>query len=146
MPGAPHALGGKWSFPFGTVKLTLAFHGSGLDLPDGTIANAGNPAGILLTMDGKTLYHAGDTALFGDMKLIGELHSIDLALLPIGDNFTMGPEDALLAAEWTRAKHVVPMHYNTFDLIRQDPDAFVAALSEKGIRGTVLRPGESLEV
>lgn len=72
------------------------------------------PAGILLTVEGKTIFHAGDTGLFSDMKLIGELNHIDLAFLPIGDNFTMGPEDAKLAAEWLRAKQVVPVHYSTF--------------------------------
>lgn len=85
---------------------------------------------ILLTIDGKTIFHAGDTALFSDMKLIGELNHIDLAFLPIGDNFTMGPEDAKLAAEWLRAKQVVPVHYNTFPVIEQDPDAFAESLPE----------------
>ncbi|CAM3851714.1 metal-dependent hydrolase [Alicyclobacillus pomorum] len=142
----PMHLGGKRSFDFGTVKLTLAFHGSGLDLPDGSVGNAGNPCGFLLTMEGKTLYHAGDTALFGDMKLIGDMNHIDLALLPIGDNFTMGPDDALYAAEWLRANLVIPMHYNTFDLIKQDPHAFVAALEQRNLKGKVLSPGESLEI
>ncbi len=141
----PMHLGGKRKFSFGTVKMTLAFHGSGLETENG-IGNAGHPCGYLLTIGGKTLYHAGDTALFGDMKIIGELNSIDVALLPIGDNFTMGPEDAVYAAEWLRAKLTVPMHYNTFPLIEQDPEAFVAALNERNLKGHVLKPGESLEI
>lgn len=138
-------LGGSREFGFGRLKLTLAFHGSGLETPEGTI-NGGNPAGLLLTMGGKTFYHAGDTALFGDMKLIGELNRIDAAALPIGDNYTMGPEDALYAAEWLRAGMVIPMHYNTFDVIRQDPHAYVAGLERKGLRGTVLEYGQSLHI
>jgi L-ascorbate metabolism protein UlaG (beta-lactamase superfamily) len=141
----PMHIGGSHQFPFGRVKYTLAFHGAGIELPDG-IGYGGNPGGILLTMGDKTFYHAGDTGLFMDMKLIGELNRIDVAALPIGDNFTMGPEDALLAAEWVRAKKVIPIHYNTFDLIKQDPEAFVAALGKKGIDGVVLRPGETIEV
>ncbi|PHE52411.1 metal-dependent hydrolase, partial [Bacillus pseudomycoides] len=86
-----------------------------------TITYTGMPAGILFTAEEKTVYHAGDTALFSDMKLIGELNDIDIAFLPIGDNFTMGPEDAVLAAKWIHAKTVVPMHYNTFPVIEQDP-------------------------
>jgi L-ascorbate metabolism protein UlaG (beta-lactamase superfamily) len=141
----PMHLGGSYTFPFGRVKLTLAFHGSALEDGD-KLLYAGNPCGFLLTMGGKTFYHAGDTALFGDMKLLGDLNTIDVAALPIGDNFTMGPEDALLAAEWLRAGKVIPMHYNTFDLIRQDGHAFVQNLGKKGISGVVLEPGESLEV
>ena len=76
------------------------------------------------------IYHLGDTALFSDLKLIGELHAIDLAFIPIGDNFTMGPEDALLAAEWLEAKKVVPIHYDTFPLIEQDPNRFVEQLKK----------------
>ncbi|MBX6351972.1 MAG: metal-dependent hydrolase [Thermoflavifilum sp.] len=141
----PMHLGGSHVFPFGRVKYTLAFHGAGIETPDG-IFYGGNPGGILLTMGDKTFYHAGDTALFGDMKLIGELNRIDVAALPIGDNFTMGPEDALIAAEWVRARKVIPIHYNTFDLIRQDPEAFVKGLAEKGIEGVALKPGETLEI
>ena len=104
------------------------------------------PAGLLLTLGGKTIYHAGDTCLFSDMKLIGEQNDIDLALLPIGDNFTMGPEDALIAAEWIGARKTVPMHYNTFPLIEQDADAFIRLLSEKQLAGQVARPGESFKL
>lgn len=143
----PMGIGGAWQFEFGRVKLTQAFHGSGLELHDTKqIVYMGMPSGLLLTIDGLTIYHAGDTSLFGDMKLIGELNDIDLAFLPIGDNFTMGPDDALIAAKWLRAKHVVPMHYDTFPLIAQDGHAYVGALREQGIPGTVLDPGDALEL
>ena len=111
----PMHIGGSHQFDFGKVKLTQAFHGSAYTEEDSQkIVYTGMPAGILLTVEGRTIFHAGDTGLFSDMKLIGELNHIDLAFLPIGDNFTMGPEDAKLAAEWLRAKQVVPVHYSTF--------------------------------
>ena len=92
-------------------------------------------------VEGKTIYHAGDTGLFKDMKLIGKLNEIDLAFLPIGDNYTMGPDDAVIAAEYLKAKTVVPMHYNTFPVIEQDPNAFVESLAEEGIEGLVITQG-----
>jgi len=141
----PMHIGGSHAFPFGRVKLTPAFHGSGIEGPRG-VESGGMPAGILITMDGVTVYHAGDTALFGDMELLGRRHAIDVALLPIGDNFTMGPDDAVYAAQLLKPRIVVPMHYNTFDLIRQDPHAFARRVEELGIRCRVLEPGESLEV
>ncbi|BCJ88012.1 metal-dependent hydrolase [Effusibacillus dendaii] len=144
-PIHPMHLGGAHQFDFGRIKLTIAFHGSAIEDPNGMIY-AGNPSGILLTMEGKTFYHAGDTALFSDMKLIGELNKIDVAALPIGDNFTMGPDDAVLAANWIGAKKVIPMHYNTFPLIEQDAEAFAARLQPAGIEGLALKPGQSIEV
>jgi L-ascorbate metabolism protein UlaG (beta-lactamase superfamily) len=140
----PLHIGGKFDFPFGRVKLTLAFHGSGVETDNGLVY-VGPPVGFLLTIGGKTIYHAGDTGLFGDMKILGELNRIDVALLPIGDNFTMGPEDALIAAEWLRAKTVIPMHYNTFPLINQDGNQFVKDLEAKGIKGIALKVGETAE-
>ncbi|MCP3030567.1 metal-dependent hydrolase [Halobacillus sp. A1] len=140
----PMYIGGSHSFDFGTVKLTQAFHGSSYEEEDGTTIYTGMPTGILLTIDGKTIYHAGDTGLFSDLKMIGEQNSIDLAFLPIGDNFTMGPEDALLAAEWVRAKQVVPIHYNTFDLIKQDGEAFAEKVTPG--EGKALQPGDVIEL
>jgi L-ascorbate metabolism protein UlaG (beta-lactamase superfamily) len=133
-------LGGGHQHPFGYLKLTLALHGSAL--PDGS--NGGNPAGFLLTTnEGQKIYLAGDTGLFGDMRLIGE-EGIDLALIPIGDNYTMGPADALRAVKLLQPKHVIPIHYNTFDLIRQDPIAWAEQVErETGARAHVLRPGDS---
>lgn len=140
------SIGGAHQFDFGRVKLTLAFHGSGIELGNGEFAYGGQPAGILLTMGGKTLYHAGDTGLFGDMKLIGELNNLDIALLPIGDNYTMGPDDALLAASWLKAGVTVPMHYNTFDVIKQDAEQYVGRLSEYNLRGAVLKSGDTITI
>ncbi|AXI31659.1 metal-dependent hydrolase [Priestia megaterium] len=139
----PMSIGGAYTFDFGTVKLTQAFHGSSYTENNEKIIYTGMPAGLLLTIEGKTIYHAGDTALFSDLKLIGR-HKPDLAFLPIGDNFTMGPEDAAIAAEWVQAKLVVPIHYNTFPVIKQDPHQFVESLS--GIEGKVLKAGEGLNL
>lgn len=138
--------GGAHTFDFGQVKFTPAIHGSSLLLhpDDEAPTTLGLASGILLTVDGKTLYHVGDTALYSDMKLIGERHTIDLAFVPIGDNFTMGPEDAALASKWLQAKKVVPIHYNTFPLIKQNPDAFIGLL-EDGV-GHILNIGESIKL
>ncbi|WP_110114106.1 metal-dependent hydrolase [Bacillus sp. CGMCC 1.16541] len=141
----PMHIGGSHNFDFGTVKLTQAFHGSSYtDEETKQIIYTGMPAGLLVTINGKTIYHAGDTALYSDMKLLGQYHDIDVAFLPIGDNFTMGPDDALLAAEWIGTKMVVPIHYNTFPVIEQDPHAFVEKLTKA--TGKVLQAGEYVEL
>jgi L-ascorbate metabolism protein UlaG (beta-lactamase superfamily) len=141
----PMHIGGSHQFDFGNVKLTQAFHGSAYTIEEEQkIIYTGMPAGILFSAEGKTIFHAGDTALFSDMKLIGERNSIDVAFLPIGDNFTMGPEDAAIAAEWLQAKRVVPIHYNTFPVIEQDPVEFAENLSGK--KGLPLVVGEALEL
>lgn len=137
----PMHIGGAHEFPFGRVKLTIAHHGS--MTPDGKYA--GNPCGFLVTMDGKTLYHPGDTGLFYDMKLIGEMNSIDVAVLPIGDNFTMGIDDAVKAVELLQPKLAIPMHYKTFDVIDAEPDEFVEKVKAKGFNAMVLPFGESYE-
>lgn len=136
-------IGGGFHYPFGYLKLTHADHGSAL--PDGT--NGGNPCGFLLTtLDGKKIYLAGDTGLFGDMRLIGE-EGIDLAALPIGDNYTMGPDDALRAVKLLDPKKVIPIHYGTFELIKQDPQAWAARVeTETDAKALVLQPGDSVEV
>ncbi len=134
--------GGAGTFAFGRVKLTIAHHSS--ILPDGTYA--GNPYGFLIHFnDGHDVYIAGDTALTYDMKLIGDVGGADLAILPIGDYFTMGPDDAVIAAQWVKAKHVIPCHYNTFPPIAVDADAFARRLArEAGIDCTILAVGESV--
>jgi len=138
-------IGGAHEFDFGRVKLTQAFHGSSYtDYETKTIVYTGMPSGILLTIDGKTIFHAGDTALFSDMKMIGELNDIDVAFLPIGDNFTMGPDDAVLAAKWLNACTVVPIHFNTFPVIEQNPQEFVSKLPEGA--GRVLEVGEVINL
>ncbi len=136
-------IGGGYQHPFGYLKLTQALHGSGL--PDGTYG--GNPAGFLLTTkDGQKIYMACDTGLFGDMRLIGE-EGIDLAVIPIGDNFTMGPDDALRAVKLLTPKHVVPVHYDTWDLIGQDAKAWAKRVeTETNAKVHVLKPGQSLEL
>ncbi|MGI1804909.1 metal-dependent hydrolase [Exiguobacterium sp. TDN 0502] len=143
----PMNLGGQFEFPFGKVKMTQAFHSSSIiDEEKQTITYMGMPAGFLLTIEGKEIYHAGDTALFGDLALYGAHHEIDLAFLPIGDNFTMGPDDALIAADMLQAKAVVPIHYDTFDLIKQDANAFCEKIEEQGQTGHLLAIGSSLEL
>ena len=137
-------IGGGYNFDFGRVKLTIAHHGSGL--PDGSYG--GNPSGILIHFnDGTDVYFAGDTALTYDMRLIGDVGGVDLAALPIGDNFTMGPDDAILAAQFVKAKKVIPHHYNTFPPIEQDVEAFAQKLQdETDIECAILNPGDTLTV
>lgn len=136
-------IGGGHRYPFGYLKFTLAVHGSGL--PDGS--EGGNPAGFLLTtLEGRKVYIAGDTGLFGDMRLIGE-EGIDLAVLPIGDNYTMGPDDALRAVKFLQPRHVIPVHYSTFELIAQDPEAWATQVrAETDAEPHVLKPGESFTI
>ncbi len=133
-------IGGGHNYPFGYLKLTHAQHGSAL--PDGS--NGGNPAGFLLTTpEGKNIYISGDTGLFGDMQLIGE-SGIDLATLPIGDYYTMGPDDALKAVKMLHPKYVIPIHYSTFDLIKQDEKAWAKRVeAETDTEVILLKPGES---
>lgn len=134
-------IGGSFEFPFGKVKFTIAHHGSSSNEGE----YMGEPAGILLFLDGTVIYHAGDTGLFSDMKLIGELHKISIALLPIGNNFTMGMEDALKAVELLNPKLTIPMHYNTFPVIKADPDKFVENVKKIGRDARKLNFGESIE-
>ena len=122
--------------PFGRVKLVQAIHGSGLP---GALA-----CGFVIEIGGKKIYHAGDTAYYSDMALLAD-EKLDAALLPIGDFYTMGPADAARAAKVIGAKVTVPMHYNTFPPIKQDPAAF-AALCEGSSKVVVLAPGESVEL
>lgn len=135
--------GGAYTFPFGRVKMTLAFHGSAL--PDGSYG--GNPCGFLITVDGgKKIYLACDTGLFGDMKLIGE-EGIDLAVLPIGDNYTMGPDDAIRAIKLLNPARVMPVHYDTFPLIAQDAGAWgLRVRKETSAVPLIIHPGEYVDV
>lgn len=136
-------IGGAHDFPFGRLKLTQAFHGSGL--PDGTYG--GNPAGFYLTLkDGNRIYDAADTGLFGDMRLIGE-EGIDLAILPIGDNFTMGPDDALRAVTFLNPRKILPIHYGTWPLLDQNADAWAQRVRERtSAEPVILQPGGSVEL
>jgi L-ascorbate metabolism protein UlaG (beta-lactamase superfamily) len=132
--------GGAYTFPFGRLKMTIAHHSAAL--PDGS--NGGNPCGLLIQFnDGHDVYFAGDTALTYDMRLIGEAGGVDLALLPIGDNFTMGPDEAVIAAQFVKAKQVIPIHYNTFPVIVQDAQAFAEKLRAAAeIDCQVMQPGD----
>lgn len=142
-PGHPLHIGGGHTFPFGHVKLTIAHHGS--TGPEGE--PLGSPAGFVITTSAKKIYHAGDTGLFLDMTLIAERSGpFDVALLPIGDNFTMGVDDAVKAAEFVKAKVAIPMHYDTFDLIRADPNEFVSKVKATGLGARVVKPGGSYEI
>lgn len=134
-------IGGSYQFPFGRVKMTHAIHGSSYFDGKNNLY-AGTPGGFLITIDGFTLYHAGDTALTYDFKLL-EQEKIDIALLPIGGNYTMGIEDALQAVNFMKPKHVVPIHYNTFELIQADPLAFADKL-EAGV-AIILNSGDSVD-
>lgn len=139
----PMHIGGSRVFPFGRVKLTMASHGGGVGEEKGIYST---PCGFIYGAEGKTLFHAGDTGLVAEFDLIGKTEKIDVAFLPIGDNFTMGPQDAVHAARMLGPKTVVPMHYNTWEVIEQDPLEFKAMLEgEAGIRCAVLSPGEVLE-
>jgi len=141
-------IGGKYAFPFGTVKLTPAIHGSGIPTRDGLHMYGGLACGFLIQLEGKWLYHAGDTGLFGDMQLIGRRYNIDVAMLPIGDNFTMGLEDALIAAQMLNPKYVIPMHFNTFPVIKQDGKSFIDLLNTTVLesKGILLEPGSSIDI
>ncbi len=141
--GHPMHIGGGHQFPFGHVKLTIAHHGS--TGPKGEAL--GNPVGVVLTMGGKKVYHAGDTGLFMDMQLIGEAWGpLDAALLPIGDNFTMGIDDAVRAAGFLKAGINIPMHYNTFDIIKADPEEFARKITAAGRKAVVVKPGSEYKL
>ena len=144
--GAEHVhaqhIGGGFHYPFGYLKLTPAVHGS--SLPDGSYG--GMPAGVLINCGPHTVYHAGDTGLFAGMQLLGE-ENIDVALLPIGDNYTMGPRDALRAVNLLRPRVVIPMHYNTWEIIAQDAHAWAARVAEEtSSRPLVLEIGQTYTV
>lgn len=138
----PLHIGGGANFDFGRVKMTIAHHGGGFG-PDASIYT-GPAAGFLVTIGGKIVYHAGDTGLFYDMKLIGEMNDIALAFLPIGDNFTMGIDDAVKAVEFLRPTRVVPMHYDTFPIIKADPTEFAQKVS--GSQVLIVKPGDTFDI
>ncbi len=137
----PMHIGGSYRFDFGRVKLTRAVHGSAVIGEQ--IVYTGLACGFIIDMGGKTLYFAGDTGLFGDMGLLGKRNRIDVALLPIGGNFTMDMEDAIEAAKMLRPGLIIPMHYNAWPVIRQDPNEFNRKCGLSRLRCIVLRPGES---
>jgi L-ascorbate metabolism protein UlaG (beta-lactamase superfamily) len=133
-------IGGSCQFDFGTLKFIIAHHGS--MTPDNTYG--GEPAGVILTIDGKSVYHTGDTGLFYDMKLIGEMTPIDYMLLPIGDNFTMGITDAVKAVQLTNPHCAIPIHYNTFPIIEADPELFKQQVEATGKKVIVMDYGQEI--
>ncbi|MEG6584581.1 metal-dependent hydrolase [Dendrosporobacter sp. 1207_IL3150] len=132
-------IGGKHTFDFGYVRVTPAFHGAGVE--------GGHACGFIVNFFGTTIYFAGDTSLFGDMELLGRLEKIDFALLPIGDNFTMGPDDAAIAANMLKANTVIPMHYNTWPLIAQNPEQYKQSVEKQfNIPVQIINPGELINI
>ncbi|MEJ5230220.1 MAG: metal-dependent hydrolase [Pseudothermotoga sp.] len=140
----PMHVGGRYLFEFGSVKLTPALHGSSLiekDLP----VYAGNPCGFLIEAEGKKIYHAGDTGLTKDMELL-QKENIDIAFIPIGGNFVMDLWDAVEAVKMIKPKVVVPIHFNTWEVIRSDPDRFKAEVEKLQIKCQIMKPGETVEL
>lgn len=135
-------IGGAYVFDFGRVKLTPALHTGSIEGDDGT--HTTEPAGFLISLDGgERIYHAGDTALIMDLQLLNG--SVDVAILPIGDNYTMGPEDAARAVEMIGPSVVIPMHYNTFPVIEQNPEGFRTLVGDRA-KVVILNPGDSYEI
>lgn len=135
-------IGGGYNFPFGRVKFTIAHHGSS----NSEGMYMGEPAGVILTIDDKKIYHCGDTGLFLDMKLIGEIDIIDLMFVPIGDNYTMGIDDAVRAVGFVNPKLSVPIHYNTFPIIAADPYEFTAKVKSIRKNAIVMEYGQEIEL
>lgn len=141
----PMHIGGTADLGFARVKLTVAHHSSSM-VTDDSIQMLGAACGFIITMGGRSAYHLGDTGLCADVELIGRLHELDAALIPIGSTFTMDLEDGILAARMIGAKLSIPMHYNTFPVIEADPHEFARRLEAEGLAGRVLEPGEEIEL
>lgn len=140
--GHPMNTGGSWTFDWGTVTMTAARHSS--SFPDGTYG--GNPNGFIMELEGKTIYNTGDTCYFADLEWYADRYDIDLLLLPIGDNFTMDPEEAVAVAEIFQPELTVPLHYDTFPYIEVDTAKWVEMMREAGLDAEVVDPGNSLEL
>lgn len=132
-------LGGTFMFPFGKVRVAMAFHGSGVP--------GGHACGFVVDFYGTKVYFAGDTALYSDMQLLPQLDAFDYAVLPIGGNFTMDPKDAAIAAKFLQAKYVIPVHYNTWPPITQDVNAYKADVeATTSSKVLIVKPGETIEL
>lgn len=132
-------LGGTFMFPFGKVRVAMAFHGSGVP--------GGHACGFVVDFYGTKVYFAGDTALYSDMQLLPQLDAFDYAVLPIGGNFTMDPKDAAIAAKFLQAKYVIPVHYNTWPPITQDVDAYKADVeATTSSKVLIVKPSETIEL
>jgi len=141
----PMHIGGTADLGFARVKLTVAHHSSSI-VTDDSIQMLGAACGFIIDMGGRSVYHLGDTGLAADMELIGRLHDLDAALIPIGSTFTMDLEDGILASKMIGAKLSIPMHYDTFPVIQADPHEFVRRVQAEGLAGRVLEPGEEIEL
>ena len=133
-------LGGWLDYDWGRVMAVPAFHSS--STPEGIYA--GCPCGFIFEIEGKTIYHAGDTCLNSEMKVIGELYQPDVAMLPIGGHYTMDIEQAVIASEWLETSTIIPMHYDTFEAIEVDTEEFTRRIREKGKMSVVLKIGSSI--
>jgi L-ascorbate metabolism protein UlaG (beta-lactamase superfamily) len=138
----PMNIGGKWPFDFATVHMVPAVHSS--SFPDGKYG--GQPAGFIIENDEHTFYFAGDTALFTDMKLLGEMHSLSFALMPIGDNFTMGIRDAVMACKWMNVKKLIGMHFDTFPYIQIDHSEALMLANFNGVELILLEIGKTINI
>ncbi len=141
----PMHIGGGHDLGFAHVKLTVAHHSSSI-VTDDDIQMLGAACGFIVTMGGKRLYYLGDTGLCADLEMIGRLNDLDAAAIPIGDTFTMGLEDAIIAAKFVGANLNIPMHFNTFPVIEADPHEFVRRLEAEGLTGRVMEPGQEMEL
>ncbi len=135
-------IGGRIKLDFGKIKMTPALHGSGIQIGDKTY-DGGNPGGFIFYLKNKIIYHAGDTGLSMEMKLLAE-ENIDIALLPIGGNYTMDIDDAVKAVEFIKPKISIPMHYNTFELIKADPNEFKEKVKNTEVK--IINFGDSIEI
>lgn len=138
----PMNIGGHWIFDFGKVKCVNAVHSS--SFPDGSYA--GNPMGFLIEAPSGKFYYSGDTALHLDMKLIGDYKKMDFAFLPLGNNFTMGIDNAVIAAEFIKCERIIGMHYDTFEMIRIDHDEAKQTFEKAGKKLSLLKIGETIEI
>jgi L-ascorbate metabolism protein UlaG (beta-lactamase superfamily) len=140
--GHPMNTGGSWDFDWGSLTMTYARHSS--SFPDGTYG--GNPNGFIMELEGKTIYNTGDTCYFAELKWYADRYDIDLLLLPIGDDFTMGPDEAVAVAEILQPILTVPVHYDTFPYIEVDTDDWADMMAEADLDAKVVAPGEELTV
>jgi L-ascorbate metabolism protein UlaG (beta-lactamase superfamily) len=140
--GHPMNHGGSWEFDFGTVKFINAIHSS--SFPDGSYA--GNPGGFIVSSKEKSFYYSGDTALTMDMKLIGEYENLDFAVFPIGDNFTMGIQSAVVASDFIKCNKIIGIHYDTFGYIEIDHATAINDFKVKGKELTLLEIGQTIEL